>query len=58
MPVAELEVLATNQPSSSLPNYEKADELPPELERYLALVKRIYERMEHEGFPWEDKGNG
>lgn len=29
--------------------------LSPELERYLALCKRIYERMEHEGtWPWKD----
>ena len=29
--------------------------LSPELERYLALCKRIYERMEREGtWPWKD----
>ena len=29
--------------------------LPPELERYLALCKRIYERMERDGtWPWSD----
>ncbi len=29
--------------------------IPPELERYLALCKRIYERMEREGtWPWPD----
>ena len=27
--------------------------IPPELERYLALCKRVYERMEREGsWPW------
>ena len=30
-------------------------ELPPELERYLALCQRIYERMERDGsWPWRD----
>lgn len=29
--------------------------IPPELERYLALCKRIYERMERDGtWPWLD----
>jgi hypothetical protein len=29
--------------------------LPPELERYIALCQRIYERMEAEGsWPWTD----
>lgn len=29
------------------------NELPPELERYLALCKRTYERMERDGtWPW------
>jgi hypothetical protein len=31
------------------------NELPPELERYLALCQRIYERMERDGtWPWRD----
>ena len=31
------------------------NDLPPELERYLALCQRIYERMEREGsWPWRD----
>lgn len=31
------------------------DEMPPELERYLALCQRIYERMERDGsWPWAD----
>ncbi|MBO6726105.1 MAG: hypothetical protein JJ911_10640 [Rhizobiaceae bacterium] len=31
------------------------NELPPELERYLRLCQRIYERMEREGsWPWRD----
>ncbi len=31
------------------------NDIPPELERYLALCKRIYERMEREGsWPWSD----
>ncbi len=34
----------------------KPDHIPPELERYLALCKRIYERMEREGkWPWNDQ---
>jgi hypothetical protein len=40
----------TNQPSR--------DPIPPELERYLALCRRIYERMEREGsWPWADSPN-
>ncbi len=32
------------------------NELPPELERYLALCKRIYEDMEEDGsWPWAEK---
>lgn len=31
------------------------DQLPPELLRYLALCKRVYERMERDGtWPWPD----
>ena len=31
------------------------DELPPEVERYLALCERLYERMVREGtWPWQD----
>ncbi len=31
-------------------------EIPPELERYLALCQRIYERMERDGtWPWPDE---
>ena len=31
------------------------DELPPELERYLALCERVAERMVREGtWPWKD----
>jgi len=31
------------------------DNLPPGLERYLALCKRVYERMVSEGtWPWPD----
>lgn len=34
------------------PNQEP---LPPELERYLALCKRVYQRMEATGeWPWPD----
>lgn len=30
------------------------DNLPPELERYLAFCKRVYENMEREGtWPWQ-----
>jgi len=29
--------------------------IPPELERYLALCKRVYEDMERDGtWPWKD----
>ena len=29
--------------------------VPPELERYLALCKRVYERMQRDGtWPWND----
>lgn len=39
--------------TASMPN--ENNNLPPELERYLALCQRIYERMEREGsWPWED----
>jgi len=31
------------------------DNLPPELERYLALCKRVAERMKRDGeWPWKD----
>ena len=31
------------------------DNLPPELERYLALCKRVVERMKQNGeWPWKD----
>lgn len=31
------------------------NEMPPELERYLTLCQRIYERMERDGsWPWAD----
>ena len=31
------------------------DELPPEVERYLALCERVYKRMVREGtWPWAD----
>lgn len=31
------------------------NDIPPELERYLALCKRVYDRMEASGeWPWED----
>ena len=34
---------------------EKIDNMPPELERYLALCQRIYERMIETGkWPWSD----
>ena len=34
-------------------NKPNHNELPPELERYLRLCQRIYERMEREGsWPW------
>jgi hypothetical protein len=34
------------------------NELPPEVERYLALCKRTYERMVREGtWPWMDSPN-
>ena len=33
-------------------------ELPPEVERYLALCERAYERMVREGtWPWKDSPN-
>lgn len=33
----------------------KHDELPPELERYLALCERTYRKMVEEGcWPWDD----
>lgn len=33
----------------------KHNDIPPELERYLALCKRVYERMEASGeWPWAD----
>lgn len=36
-------------------NENKHDELPEELERYLALCQRIYERMVETGkWPWSD----
>lgn len=34
---------------------QQHDDLPPEVERYLALCKRTYERMVREGtWPWKD----
>ncbi len=34
------------------------NDIPPELERYLALCKRVYERMQAEGrWPWPDSPN-
>ncbi|CAN7521326.1 hypothetical protein [Rhizobium sp. LjRoot254] len=34
------------------------DRIPPELERYLALCERIYERMVETGeWPWPDSPN-
>lgn len=34
------------------------DNIPPELERYLALCKRIYEDMERDGtWPWKNNSN-
>jgi len=31
------------------------NQLPPELQRYLALCKRVYQRMERDGtWPWPD----
>lgn len=34
------------------------DQTSPELERYLALCRRIYERMERDGsWPWADSPN-
>ena len=39
-------------------NKTKHDELPPELERYLALCERIFERMMETGeWPWADSPN-
>lgn len=36
----------------------KKHELPPEVERYLALCERAYERMVREGtWPWKDSPN-
>lgn len=38
-----------------MPNKKDHKEVPPELEQYLALCQRIYERMEREGsWPWFD----
>lgn len=38
--------------------HENKAELPPELERYLALCQRIFERMERDGsWPWADSPN-
>ena len=35
---------------------DKPDNMPPELERYLALCKRIFERMENDGtWPWKNQ---
>ena len=35
------------------------NQLPPELERYLALCQRIYERMERDNsWPWLDSTDG
>lgn len=32
-----------------------AKDMPPELERYIALCQRVYERMKREGsWPWAD----
>ena len=34
------------------------DNLPPELDRYLAFCKRVYENMEREGtWPWKDNSD-
>lgn len=36
--------------------HEQPEPLPPELERYLALCKRVVERMKRDGkWPWKDK---
>ena len=38
-----------------MPNDEKKHELSPELERYLALCERLFERMVETGeWPWRD----
>ncbi len=35
---------------------DKYNNIPPELERYLALCKRTYEEMERDGtWPWKDE---
>lgn len=35
---------------------KQSDHISPELERYLALCKRVYERMERDGtWPWKDQ---
>jgi hypothetical protein len=35
--------------------HKHKNKLPPEVERYLALCKRTYERMVREGtWPWKD----
>ena len=45
---------ATHAYDSAMP-HDDHHELPPALERYLALCKRIYERMERENsWPWLD----
>ncbi len=37
-------------------NNDNHNDIPPELERYLALCKRIYEDMERNGtWPWKDE---
>lgn len=38
-----------------MPNDEQKHELSPELERYLALCERLFERMVETGeWPWRD----
>lgn len=44
--------------NSGMHDDDKTDNLSPELERYLALCQRIYERMRRENsWPWADSPN-
>lgn len=39
-------------------NGDERPEAQPELMAYIALCRRIYERMKREGFPWDQKAEG
>lgn len=45
----------TIQTHNSFMKHKNNEELPAELQRYLALCKRVYQRMERDGtWPWPD----